>query len=92
LLGLNVFRRARASTLARHNLLGDFPMFPLCMFGGLLVRLGAERFDRRRRTDHGPMCRTQNTALGFPVVATLRLDAVATHWAPLAILVVAGIA
>ena len=78
----------------KHNLLGSFPLFPLCMLGGLLVQLSADRFDPNDHIDHGLIRRIQNTALDFLVVAaiaTIRLDVVAQGWLPLLILVSAGI-
>jgi ESS family glutamate:Na+ symporter len=78
----------------KHNLLGSFPLFPLCMLGGLLVQLFADRFDPNDHIDHGLTRRIQNTALDFLVVAaiaTIRLDVVAQGWVPLVILIVAGI-
>ena len=80
--------------LARHRLLAGFPLFPLCMLGGLLVQLLADRFDTRGHIDPGLMRRIQNTSLDFLVVAaiaTIRLDVVLAGWLPLAILMVAGI-
>lgn len=80
--------------LAKHHLLSSFPLFPLCMLGGLLVQLFADRFDPNDHIDHGLTRRIQNTALDFLVVAaiaTIRLDIVATGWIPLVILIVAGI-
>jgi len=78
----------------KHNLLGGFPLFPLCMLGGLLVQLFADRFDPNDHIDSGLMRRIQNCTLDFLVVAaiaTIRLDVVAKGWVPLVILIVAGI-
>ena len=78
----------------KHNLLSSFPLFPLCMLGGLLVQLFADRFDPNDHIDHGLTRRIQNTALDFLVVAaiaTIRIDVVAQGWLPLLILVTAGI-
>jgi glutamate:Na+ symporter, ESS family len=80
--------------LARHRLLSSFPLFPLCMLGGLAVQLLADRYDPHGHIDHGLMRRIQNTALDFLVVAaiaTIRLDVVLAGWLPLAILIAAGI-
>ena len=79
----------------KHHLLSSFPLFPLCMLGGLLVQIFADRFDPNDHIDHGLTRRIQNTALDFLVVAaiaTIRLDVVAQGWIPLVILVAAGIA
>lgn len=80
--------------LAQHSLLSSFPLFPLCMLGGLLIQLFATRFDPHDHIDHGLMLRIQNSALDFLVVAaiaTIRLDIVAQGWLPLLILISAGI-
>jgi len=80
--------------LAKHHLLKSFPLFPLCMLGGLLVQLFSDRFDPSDHIDSGLTRRIQNTALDFLVVAaiaTIRLDVVAQGWIPLVILVAAGI-
>lgn len=80
--------------LARHGLLSGFPLFPLCMLGGLAVQLLADRYDRAAHIDSGLMRRIQNTALDFLVVAaiaTIRLDVVLAGWLPLVLLIAAGI-
>ncbi len=80
--------------LSKHGLLSSFPLFPLCMLGGLLVQLFATRFDPNDHIDHGTTRRIQNTALDFLVVAaiaTIRLDVVAQGWIPLVVLIGAGI-
>jgi ESS family glutamate:Na+ symporter len=76
------------------QLFASFPLFPLCMLGGVLVQLWADRFDPHEHMDHGLMLRIQNCALDFLVVAaiaTIRLDIVAQGWLPLLILIAAGI-
>jgi ESS family glutamate:Na+ symporter len=72
----------------------SFPLFPLCMLGGVTVQWLADRFDRHEHMNHGLMLRIQNCALDFLVVAaiaTIRLDVVARGWLPLVILVFSGI-
>jgi len=91
---LLVLLEGAVPVLARHHLLNSFPLFPLCMLGGLLVQLFADRFDPNDHIDHGLTRRIQNTALDFLVVAaiaTIRLDVVARGWLPLVLLIVAGI-
>jgi len=80
--------------LAKHKLLASFPLFPLCMLGGLAVQFWEQRFDRYKLLDLGLTRRIQNAALDFLVVAaiaTIRLDVVARGLVPLLILVAAGI-
>ncbi len=72
----------------------SFPLFPLCMLGGVIVQMLADRFDQHHHMDADTMLRIQNAALDFLVVAaiaTIRLDVVAQHWLPLVILIAAGI-
>ena len=80
--------------LAKHKLLASFPLFPLCMLGGLAVQFWEQRFDRYKLLDIGLTRRIQNCALDFLVVAaiaTIRLDVVAKGLVPLLIRVAAGI-
>lgn len=77
------------------SLLDSFPLFPLCMLGGLLVQWLELRFDRDQLIDLGLIRRIQNSALDFLVVAaiaTIRIKVVATALWPLLIVVGAGIA
>jgi glutamate:Na+ symporter, ESS family len=81
---------ATAMQLAR-----SFPLFPLCMIGGLIVQVTANKFDTHKLIDHGLMKRLQNAALDFLVVAaiaSIKVNAVADYILPLVMLVVAGIA
>ncbi len=76
------------------DIFASFPLFPLCMLGGVMVQWLSDRFDRHEHMDHGLMLRIQNCALDFLVVAaiaTIRLDVVAQNWLPLIILIAAGI-
>jgi ESS family glutamate:Na+ symporter len=76
------------------DIFASFPLFPLCMLGGVIVQLLADRFDPHEHMDEGLMLRIQNCALDFLVVAaiaTIRLDVVAQGWLPLLILIAAGI-
>jgi ESS family glutamate:Na+ symporter len=72
----------------------SFPLFPLCMLGGVIVQGLADRFDPHEHMDDGLMLRIQNCALDFLVVAaiaTIRIDVVARQWVPIVILIAAGI-
>lgn len=80
--------------LARHKLLSGFPLFPLCMIGGLIIQLLEERFDKARLIDLGLVRRIQNSSLDFLVVAaiaTIRLNVIVAGLVPLLILVIVGI-
>jgi ESS family glutamate:Na+ symporter len=85
---------ARIPALAEHSLLSSFPLFPLCMLGGLAIQFCDDRYDRHKLIDLGLMRRIQNSALDFLVVAaiaTIRVDVVLKGLAPLLILIFAGI-
>jgi ESS family glutamate:Na+ symporter len=76
------------------QILESFPLFPLCMLGGVIVQWLTDRFDKHEHMNAGLMMRIQNCALDFLVVAaiaTIRLDVVAKGWIPLVILIFAGI-
>jgi ESS family glutamate:Na+ symporter len=80
--------------LLKYKLLSSFPLFPLCMLGGLIVQIFEERFDRHKLIDLGLIRRIQNTSLDFLVVAaiaTIKLDIIVAGLVPLLILVAAGI-
>ena len=80
---------------AFHVVVKSFPLFPLCMIGGLLVQAVEQRFGKHGLIDGGLTRRIQNAALDFLVVAaiaTIRIEAVAESLTPFLILVGAGIA
>ncbi|WP_176013542.1 sodium/glutamate symporter [Victivallis sp. Marseille-Q1083] len=75
--------------------LESFPLFPLCMIGGLLLQKMFTVCKIDYLIDHGLMQRLAGTALDFLVVAavaSIQLEFVAAYWQPLAILSAAGIA
>ena len=76
------------------ELMASFPLFPLCMLGGVIVQLFCDAFDRSKLVCRGLMLQIQNAALDFLVVAaivTIQLDIVAAGWVPLVLLVVGGV-
>jgi len=78
----------------RTGILSSFPLFPLCMLGGLVVQVWEDKCDRHKLIDLGLMRRIQNAALDFLVVAaiaTIRVDVVSRGLVPLLILIAAGI-
>ena len=81
--------------MSEHGLLKSFPLFPLCMLGGLIIQILEIQFDDHRLIDEGLMKRIQNTALDFLIVAAIaniKLDVVVEGIVPLLILAVLGIA
>lgn len=80
---------------AKARVFKGFPLFPLCMAGGVLLQALAHRLKRSLLVDRGQMERVSGAALDFLVVAavaTIQLKVVAANWQPLAILVLAGAA
>ena len=72
-----------------------FPLFPLCMIGGILLQLAAKAVRKSLIIDHGQMERISGAALDFLVVsavATISLKVVAAHLVPLIVLIAAGAA
>ena len=90
LVALNTVMPASVQNL---QVLQSFPLFPLCLIGGLILQklLISIRLDAL--VDHGQIQRLGGAALDFLVVAavaSIRLDFVAAYWMPLLILIVAG--
>lgn len=72
-----------------------FPLFPLCMIGGILLQAFARAIRKDLLVDHGQMERISGAALDFLVVsavATISIKVVAANWIPLVVLIVAGAA
>ena len=70
-----------------------FPLFPLCMIGGILLEGGVRKFGGDLLVDRVQMERISGASLDYLVVsavATIRLDVVAENWLPLLVLVVFG--
>jgi ESS family glutamate:Na+ symporter len=74
--------------------LKGFPLFPLCMVGGVLLQAGAKLVHVDLLVDRDQMTRISGAALDYlalSAVATIQLSVVAANWMPLTIMVVAGI-
>jgi ESS family glutamate:Na+ symporter len=72
----------------------SFPLFPLCMIGGLVVQLFFANFTQRNPIDHQLMQRLSGTSMDFLVVAaisTINLQVVVASVVPLLILVAFGV-
>ena len=70
-----------------------FPLFPLCMIGGVILQYFCSKVRIAHLIDHQQMQRISGAALDFLVVsavATIKLSVVFANWLPLLILVVAG--
>ena len=72
-----------------------FPLFPLCMVGGLLIQRLARRFKMDSLIDRGQMQRLAGSSLDFLVLsamATIKISVVAENWQSLLIIIVLGLA
>ncbi len=75
------------------HILVSFPLFPLCMIGGLILQSFLKRTKTDFIADSGQMQRLSGTALDFLVVsavATIRIEFVLAYWQPLLVLVIVG--
>lgn len=89
-----VLVEAHIPGMAEHAVMRAFPLFPICMIGGLIVQSTISRFSRINPVDHGLMQRIAGTALDFLVVAavsTIRVEVVAKGFVPFAVIVAGGI-
>lgn len=80
--------------LKNQEIMRAFPLFPLCMIGGLIVQVCISRFAGTSPVDRGLMQRIGGTALDFLVVAaisTIRLEVIAKGLAPFLVIVAGGI-
>lgn len=92
LLGLRAAETALFPA-ATHRLFQAFPLFPLCMIGGVLLQSGARVCGCSLLVDHGQMQRISGAALDYLVlsaVTTIKLSVVAANWMPLLALCLAG--
>lgn len=78
---------------ATRRLFEGFPLFPLCMIGGVLMQSAVRACGGSLLVDHGQMQRISGAALDYLVlaaVATIKLSVVAANWMPLLALCLAG--
>jgi len=76
------------------RLFAGFPLFPLCMIGGLLIQILLSKLSENPPIDHSSMQRLAGTALDFLVVAaisTIRLKVIAAGIIPFLIIICGGI-
>ena len=78
---------------AETRLFKGFPLFPLCMIGGVLLQVAVRRSGGSLLVDHGQMQRISGASLDFLVlsaVATIKIAVVAANWIPLLAIILAG--
>lgn len=79
---------------AENRVMAGFPLFPLCMIGGVLLQVFARKIHMDRLVDHEQMQRISGAALDFLVVSavmTIQLKVVVQNWLPLLIIIIAGL-
>ena len=89
------FAEAALFPAAKTRIFAGFPLFPLCMLGGVVLQSVARAIKLRLFIDRNQMQRIAGTALDYlslAAVATIQISVVAQNWQPLVILVVAGAA
>jgi len=81
--------------LSKNKVLQGFPLFPLCMLGGLIIQVFISRALKISPIDHSLMQRLSGTALDYLVVSaisTIRLNVIVEALVPFLVLVCIGIA
>ena len=78
---------------AKTRLFTGFPLFPLCMIGGVILQFCTQKVRIAHLINQQQMQRVSGAALDFLVVsavATIKLSVVLDNWLPLLILIIAG--
>jgi ESS family glutamate:Na+ symporter len=100
LIGFGMLKGLQAAEVAlfpeaETRIFRGFPLFPLCMLGGVLLQFVTKAVRKDLLIDRGQMERISGATLDFLVVsavATIQLKVVAANWQPLVITIVAGTA
>lgn len=80
---------------AKTRLFSGFPLFPLCMLGGVILQSFAKLIKVDLLIDRAQMDRISGAALDYlalAAVATINVSVVAQNWLPLLIMCLAGLA
>ena len=80
--------------LEKNELFRGFPLFPLCMIGGLIVQMLLSRWKKMNIIDVGIMRSWSGTALDYLIVAaitTIRIETITAGIIPFIIICVVGI-
>ena len=100
LIGFGILQGCKAAEVAllpnaKTRLFLGFPMFPLCMLGGVILQSAAKMLKLDLLVDRDQMTRISGAALDYlavAAVATIQLSVVAANWKPLLIMSVLGLA
>ena len=99
LIGYGILEGLRAAEIAclpdvKVRLFKGFPLFPLCMLGGVVLQLCSKMFNIDLLVDKEQMNRISGAALDYlalAAVATIELSVVAANLVPLTIMTLSGI-
>lgn len=99
LIGFGILQGCKAAEVAlfpdaKTRLFIGFPMFPLCMLGGVLLQWLSKIVKVDLLVDRDQMMRISGAALDYlslSAVATIELSVVAANWMPLTIMVTLGL-
>ena len=99
LIGFGILQGLKAAEVslfpeAKMRLFMGFPMFPLCMIGGVLLHVLAKLFKVDLLVDRDQMTRISGAALDYlavSAIATIEISVVVANWMPLTIMVLAGL-
>ena len=93
-LGFKELNDYMPASIQKIKILDSFPLFPLCMIGGLLIQLFINRLKIKHIVNHNQMSRISGAALDFLVVAaisTIKINLIIDNWIPFVSLAIAGI-
>ena len=91
--GLALLNHVAPGWIRETHILASFPLFPLCMIGGLILQYVLRKTKAHVIVDGGQMQHLSGAALDFLVVsavASIQIKFVIAYWLPLLILIVAG--
>ncbi|MBE6366334.1 MAG: sodium:glutamate symporter [Lentisphaerae bacterium] len=98
LIGFGILKGLQALEVAllpdcKTRIFIGFPLFPLCMIGGVMLQIFMQKRRLSRLVDHDQMQRISGAALDYLVVsavATIQLSVVVKNWLPLLIIIALG--
>ena len=98
MIGFGILQGLKAAEVAllpncQTRVFSGFPLFPLCMIGGVILQIFSRKVKLDQFIDHQQMQRISGAALDFLVVSaitTIQIKVVAQNWLPLLVLIVSG--
>ena len=98
-IGFGILQGLKAAEVAvfpeaKTRLFLGFPMFPLCMIGGVLLNVLVKSLKVDLLVDRDQMMRISGASLDYlavAAIATIEISVVAANWMPLTLMVAAGL-